>query len=67
MSGLSFKHLRVQLNLVDSRCDGGNGEQAVEELDGEVGDTDGFELIGVSLVQSLHLLPSIEPVNLATL
>jgi hypothetical protein len=52
----------VKLDLVDGGDDGGDFEQTVEELDGEVGDTDGLDLVGVRLVDALHVLPGVEPV-----
>jgi len=52
----------VELDLVDGWDDGGYCEKSLEKFDGEVGDTDRLELIGVGLVQSLHGFPGIDPV-----
>lgn len=52
----------MKLNLVDSRCDlePGVGEQLLEVLDGEVGDTNVLDATG--LRKLLELCPSIKEV-----
>jgi hypothetical protein len=51
--------IRVKLDLVDRRNDGAVSEETGQELDGAVGDTDGLQLVGVLLVEALHLLPGV--------
>lgn len=57
-------HLRVELNLFDGGDNGGDLEELLQPGDGDVGDTDGLDLFGVLLVQLLHLLVGVEPVDL---
>ena len=60
----------MKLDLVDSRDDDVLGilllgmEKTLEVLDGEVGNSDGTELLRVGLVDFGHGLPGVEPIDL---
>jgi hypothetical protein len=49
----------VVLDLVDSRDDGGLGQQLLEVLDRVVGDANGLDLVGMCLDQLLEVLPCV--------
>jgi hypothetical protein len=56
---------RVKLDLVDGRDDGRNREEAVKVLDREIGHADRAQLLRILLLESLHRLPGVEPVDRA--
>lgn len=55
-------YVRVKFNLVDSRNNGGLLQEWLEEIDGNVRDTDGSDFLRMRLEDSLHGLPGIDPV-----
>ena len=60
VDNLLLRQVGVVLDLVGSGDDGCLSKQLLEVLDGVVGDADGLDLLGVCLVQLLHVLPCVD-------
>lgn len=54
----------MAFNLVHCRNDVRLLEELLKVLDGNVRDTDGFDFLGMSLVDLLHRLPGVDPIVL---